>query len=336
MKNTLSKKDREYSLDTIKMLAAFLVVFQHAIGNGVISGYLLSLSRIAVPLFMMVTGFLYVDVVKRGKEIQQIKRYFIIAVEMTVLYFVLDFGWSLLKGNTVSYLHSVFKPSDLLAFFVWNDPTIADHAWYMWAMTYTLIIVKFVPAIYKNRTIRMLLIVLCIVVSLVFGKYAVVFWGGEMLSRYTRNAWTVGIPFFLIGIILREHKDILRKISEKKAIIVAGIMAALCLVERYLLIYFQVNASRDNYIFMPFFAIMFFIVIYNSEICKRKNILAEWGVEYSLTIYIIHPLFVRVERALIDMSTGWQYVGFIFVLVISLASAFVLNEINKMYFKSRR
>lgn len=334
MMNTVSKKNqRDFALDTLKMLAALLVVFQHSIASGNVSGYLLALSRIAVPLFMMVTGFLYIDVAKKGGELKQIKRYLIIALEMTVLYFVLDLGWSLLKGNTSSYLSIITNSSDVLAFFFWNDPTIADHAWYMWAMIYTLLIVKLIPMIYKNKIIRKVLIISCITVSLVFGKYAIIFCGKEVMSRYTRNAWTVGIPFFLLGTLLRDHKDMIKKISEKKAVVIALIMAVLCMVERRILILYQVNASRDNYIFMTFFAISFFIVVYNAKPFQKRNYLSEWGSKYSLIIYVIHPLFVRVEYVLFDMSTNLQYVGFVSVLLVTFATAVMLQKMYTVMIK---
>ena len=52
---------RNYNFDALKIVAAFMVCFQHACGTGLISAELLALSRIAVPEFMLITGFLYLE-----------------------------------------------------------------------------------------------------------------------------------------------------------------------------------------------------------------------------------------------------------------------------------
>lgn len=52
-------KPRSNSIDVLKGIAALLVCYQHAYGTYGISDYILAISRIAVPLFVMITGFFY-------------------------------------------------------------------------------------------------------------------------------------------------------------------------------------------------------------------------------------------------------------------------------------
>ena len=66
---------RSISIDALKGFAALLVCYQHAYGTYGISGYILAISRIAVPLFVMITGFYYCSIVDKHKEKVQIKKF---------------------------------------------------------------------------------------------------------------------------------------------------------------------------------------------------------------------------------------------------------------------
>ena len=141
------KMKRTSSLDALKMIAAVLVVFQHSVGTGNISAQLLAISRIAVPLFMMITGYLYIDVLERKKADKQIKKFIMIALGMTALYFLLDCVLYFVLKDIKEYLGLFLDIKNIRNFFLFNDPIAADHAWYMWAMIYTLILVGGFPII---------------------------------------------------------------------------------------------------------------------------------------------------------------------------------------------
>lgn len=320
---------RDASLDSMKMLAALMVVFQHAIGKGAFSGYVLALSRIAVPLFMMISGLLYIDVVNRNRERKQIIKFLRIALEMTVVYFAIDFLKNLIRGTAVDYIRSITNPQDMIRFIIYNDPTVADHGWYMWAMIYTLILVLLIPAVYQNKKIEYALIILGTAASLIFGKYSLAIFGKDILPAYTRNAWTIGIPCFLCGMILREKINAIHALEQRIVVFSTITLGLACMVERALLIRYDVNGTRDSYIFLIPFAISFFIFIYKNPFLKKDNILSVCGKEYSLILFVIHPLFVIVEYAVFNMESAWQYVGFMVVLLFSMISTVIIRFIQK-------
>ena len=70
----MNQKNRINSLDSLKAIAAFLVCYQHACGTGFLANSLLSIAKIAVPLFIMITGYMYKDTVAVKREKNQIKR----------------------------------------------------------------------------------------------------------------------------------------------------------------------------------------------------------------------------------------------------------------------
>ena len=65
---------RADNIDILKAICAFLIVCIHAPFPGIIGEYFTALTRIAVPVFFMITGYFYLDVEKKNGEIRQIKK----------------------------------------------------------------------------------------------------------------------------------------------------------------------------------------------------------------------------------------------------------------------
>lgn len=63
-------------VDILKALCAFLVVCIHAPFPGIVGDYFTALSRVAVPIFFMITGYYYAYTVKQNKSINQIIKIF--------------------------------------------------------------------------------------------------------------------------------------------------------------------------------------------------------------------------------------------------------------------
>lgn len=307
---------RNYNFDALKMIAAFMVCFQHACGTGNISAELLALSRIAVPEFMIITGFLYLDVCERNNQKKQIKKYIKIALIMFLIYFVYETCLHLIRNDIGVYLREKFSISSLINFFLFNKPIAADHSWYMWAMIYTFGICLILPSVVNRRHIAIFCILATLAIQLVFGKYALLFFRKEFPSIFTRNVWTVGLPYFLIGVEIRRSKIANR--SFKLFCLLTIIFSLLCVAEQRILIQFGVNAARDSYVFTAPLAICFFMIFTTMNQLPRDNILVQWGIKYSLPFYVIHPLLVKIEVRMFRMNTIWQYAGVVFVLTVSL------------------
>lgn len=77
--------DRNPSIDFIKGIAALMVCYQHSCGEEGVAGYLLAIARSAVPLFIMITGYLYPDTLIRGKQKEQIVRFLRISIQIVAL-----------------------------------------------------------------------------------------------------------------------------------------------------------------------------------------------------------------------------------------------------------
>lgn len=66
---------------------------------GVIGEYFTALTRIAVPVLFMITGYFYFDVEEKNGETRQIKKIFKLVLEANVLYLLWDSFYAVLSRN---------------------------------------------------------------------------------------------------------------------------------------------------------------------------------------------------------------------------------------------
>lgn len=277
---------RNNGLDELRLYAAILVCLQHTLDGIGISGYILVLSRIAVPIFFLISGFYFSA--ERDKVFKQIKKLMIIAIEMTLLYFAADFIMNL--SDLGGYFCRTFTINNVLNLLMFNDPFIADHAWYIFAAMYSSAILY---CLAKTKHVYSLdiIIVFLLSVLLIFGKYSIIILNKHIPSYVTRSWLCVGVPFMAIGYRYREW---FLKSKTKVNLACCMLFSLLTILEWMGLKASGQGASREFYlgtILTAVFVFAFFLKKKNSKVSTK---VAAWGREYSLTVYVIHPLFIRI------------------------------------------
>ncbi|MBO5192385.1 MAG: acyltransferase [Bacteroides sp.] len=320
------QNNRNVSIDLLKGIAALLVCFQHACGEGLLSEFLLSISRVAVPLFVMTTAYMYYDTVEKGREVKQIIRFVKIAIQIVAFYFLLDIVYQLVSHHIVDYLQTLINPSAIKNFFVFNDPIPGEHSWYMWAMVYVLGIMYFVPGLYRNKTIRNTIAIVSVLSSVLISKYYIVISSQAHSALLYRNFLIPVMGYFCLGISIREFEK-KRKIS-KNILIVTMIIAIVCLfVEKTLFLKVGVDRTSGWYLLTPALAVFIFEVILQSEpVNGIGRLIAEFGEKYSLLFYILHPFFVKIEVRIFDMNGWQQIIGILFVYIASVVASIVIRK----------
>ena len=153
-------KPRSNSIDVLKGIAALLVCYQHAYGTYGISDYILAISRIAVPLFVMITGFFYYSTVNKHREIIQIKKIHSYCSRNGSSLLFIDSIKIFFTGQAISYWNKCFNLLNIVRFALLNDPIHADHSWYMWAMIYILVFAWKFSNLWKYKCVRRSIIML--------------------------------------------------------------------------------------------------------------------------------------------------------------------------------
>ena len=286
-----AEQSRADNIDILKAICAFLIVCIHVPFPGKVGAYFTTLTRVAVPVFFMITGYFYLDTVERHKEKRQIKKILYLVIEANMLFFIWNIALNVLrKENIVAYIRSIYTGKNILEFLALNESLLAGHLWYLGAILYVLVIVLLMDRFNCKKVLYYLTPVL-LIADLVFGKYSLLIFHREFPYILVRNFLCVGIPYFCIGNLIREKRS-----SEKwnkkvlRALIV--VFAITSLTERFALVNAGLNATRDHYLSTTFLAICLFVYTLKSN-WNNKG-LAVIGRKYSTWLYIMHPIFITV------------------------------------------
>ena len=317
----------------MKALCAFLIVCIHVPFPGKVGAYFTALTRIAVPVFFMITGYFYSDTVARHKEKHQIKKILYLLVEANALFFIWNIALNVLRReNIVAYIRSIFTGMNLLKFFLLNESPLAGHLWYLGAILYVLVIVLLVDKLDCRKLLYYLTPVL-LIADLAFGKYSLLIFRREFPYILVRNFFCVGIPYFCIGNLIRE-KQCAGKWNKKVLQVFIVVFAITTLAERFALVNAGLNATRDHYISTTFLAICLFVYTLKSNWHNKE--FAAIGRKYSTWIYIIHPIFITVFSIVVGKLGVRSIYRCIAPIVVYCATLILLIILQKVKTALRR
>ena len=211
-----AEQSRAEQIDALKAVCAFLVVCIHAPFPGKIGEYFTSLTRVAVPIFFMITGFYYMNVVQRGKRLSQIKKVFWLAVKSNLVFLGWDFIYKIVKGKQELQIFflDAFSLDSIARFFLYNDNKISSHLWYLSAVLYVLLIIWFIDRL-ELRKLLFCIVPFLLLGDLVLGKYSLLRFNREIPYYYIRNYLFVGVPYFCIGNLIYNFRTKIRLLKGK-------------------------------------------------------------------------------------------------------------------------
>ncbi len=312
---------RYKSLDLLKVICAFLVVYIHLPVSFMGTEYVVALARIAVPIFLMISGFFY----KQEKAKKQIKKFILIFLISNLLFFTWSFFYGFVSGS--------FPDLGIIAiiyFVVFNESPFSGHLWYLGAILYTYLIVFLADKIGWKKVLFWIspILIMC---DLAFGKYSILIFGREYPYIFLRNWLFVGIPFFSIGMLMKEKKF---RIGWWGILV----FTLTNIFELFILKKYGINATRDQYISTTFLSIAVLSVCLEYK-GKINNIISDIGNHYTAGIYIIHPVFITVFTWLmykVGLKIVWGFIGPFVVYIVSLGCLIVLSIIKDKVLKKHR
>lgn len=325
---------RNAGFDLLKLLCAFLVICIHATFAG--RDCLEPVTRAAVPVFFMITGWFYTD--ERARQKKQIFKILWIIAAACVFYALWKVFMTLRTGESVGALIGAwFEPKALAKLILFNQTGISTHLWYLFALLYVLIIAAVLGERGRGRVYWMIPLLLAAAVAL--GAYSPLLLGRKLSTAYGRNFLFTGLPCFLLGELLSRKRAKLR-INRLLILAMLVFSVALATAERRYLTNRTGYTDADLYIGSVFIAISLFLLS-----CNANNIgsgpvlsrLAHWGGAYTLGIYILHPAVID----LIQMMFGglfsrsypaakiYYYTAPLVLLIFSMAITALLKTVKK-------
>lgn len=332
-------KNRDCGLDFLKFICAFLVVCIHIQFPSLVGKVVTPITRIAVPIFFMITGYYYSFTKKNKARKKQIFKIVKLFIGANIFYFLLELLFCFILKNDIHYfIDNIFNIKTILKFIFFNESPFGGHLWYLGALLYVLLIIWFIDSIGSIKKIYFLIPFL-LLTDLVFGKYSLLFFGKEFPYILVRNFLFVGLPYFLIGDMLYNYKP---KMKTKYLLLFSVLFLILTLTERYFLGIYNLNATRDHYFSTTFLAIFVFLLVFKlgDKIKSTKGQKLSFLVsKLSLGIYIIHPLFIKIFNIVIYQLSENKYLlyilNYLVPFIIFGVSAFIvylfmiLKEKNK-------
>lgn len=331
---------KNHFLYSIKAIAAYFVIFIHCLFPSFLGSAIDSIARFAVPVFFIISGFYNYN--KNYKNIaKSIKKIF----KLTCITYIIYFTWFVIvNSDNIQLLKecvlSWFSIKTIIKYTVFNIPLpgISTHLWYLGAILYCYISFAII-----NKVNLLKLAYISAPILIMIHLFL-----GEILSYfniiipipYLRNFLLIGFPFFMMGNLLAKHKERIEKCNFSNLyyciIILLGLV--LTLIERH--------SGHKNELYAGSVISSLFLVIYAIQYpAKFINTKLEYiGKNYSLFIYIMHPIFITLlNKVYKTFGLGnidfLEYILPIFVCIFTTIGAilfYIIYNKSQMFFNFHR
>lgn len=316
-------KIKNHTLDILKVVCSILIVFNHCVFPGTTGEIIKAFSRIAVPIFFLISGY-YVFNNSKEKVLKKCKRIFKILVFACIFWFAYNvIRYSVTDIVTLKYYLLNFVNIKVITnFILFNANPFWGHLWFLNALCYCYLIYYFI--IKKNIKIDKydsIISIFLIVFYLVFNYFFV----DDNFNNidYIRNFLFVGLPFFLIGRYLRR-KEIANKIRIKYVLPIILISSITLIIE-------CLTYSSELYISTIIISISLLLICMKKPNYSNK-VLEYIGANLVLYVYIIHPgvkyiILWCMEKTKLT-SNVYYYIYPIIVAIISIILSYIIYKIN--------
>lgn len=268
---------RNLSIDVLKIILAFFVVFLHM--NFLketypVLSYILvnGLFRIAVPVFLVITGFYFFHIDSAKKLKKWLFRTFLLYAIWMLIYV------SYWKDNEQVWLTIIFG---------------YHHLWYLIGTFFSGFLLYFL----RNQNSRLLL---TLAIFLFLFGYVVQVSGNlhylntesdSLLNDYLlyRNFLFVCFPFLTIGFLINKHRIDISTYKNSSLLVILSILGVIA--EAFFNYNYISSESTDILFSLIFASPLLFLYCQKIYIKTTSKVLAS----LSTAIYVVHPLIMKSE-----------------------------------------
>ena len=338
------KKSWNRSLDLIKTVAIITVLMTHISASFVIKypssspefiwGNIVdSLSRIGVPLFLMVSGSLFLDEDKSFNVKAFFRKHLLVMAVLLVF-------WSLIYGFFYHALGGVGVWDYILNF----SGTLYPHIWYMYMIIGLYLIVPVLRLFVKreNKSHILYFILLSVVFNHIpsfMGLFENIM--GFSISTYTPRLYLNLISgyttYFLLGWYLTNVEI---KEKAKKALVAAGALSLISMIALTQVFESSIpesyNYTYDNLSLLPLlYSTGAFVLLYRKENSGKEGWFCRTVSKFTFGIYMLHVMILEVFMAYLlpysssSFFTPILYMALVFVVLapLSLLSALLIGKV---------
>jgi hypothetical protein len=278
--NNPASKERNLSIDILKLLLSFSVVGLHGAVFSDFSPFLShlfvnGLARIAVPVFLIISGFYFFEIRTTKQFINWIKRLLFLYIIWMTIY---AFFWLRLSRFEIIL--------DLLLGY--------RHLWYLIGAVQAFILLWFLRNV--NSKTLIIIAALCAIFGLVIqynALYSFIYNPADELGiSLQRSGLAVCFPFAVIGYLINKYNFINIKKNVKVALAGSIILLMLESSLNYKYSYLGMDLLISLYVVCP----LLFIYVSNKKYYSNNKSLAH----YSTGIYLVHMFVLMMIWILED------------------------------------
>ena len=289
-------------LNALKSLACIGVVFIHIKFPGDIGNYIAALSRSAVAIFFLISGYYLFNQDSKVVEAKLVKRIKHIAL-LTVLAFVFYFLWESfvrfwgggLEKVLTWYIDDLFTLESFLSLIFFSVDVVVGHLWYLVALLQAYIVLFI---LYKFRlSIVAYIVAIPLIITHIIVMTVVTVNGMDISMHIFRSVWFYALPFIVVGMLLKKYEKWLdQNVISILFCILLAFGVGLTLIERTLVGNLQVFFGT------VFMAISSFMLAVRYPEIKHIKLLSYIGEKCSTGIYIFHwfvmEIFTKLREVL--------------------------------------
>lgn len=335
-------KERNLSLDITRIIAVLAVVMIHTsakfvssyktIPSGFLWGNIFdSMSRIGVPLFVMISGALMLDenrnVSIRSLLLKNIKNIIFLLLFWSLLYCsVYYIAFPLIKGVSLNYRTIIY--SIVMGYY---------HMWYLYMIIGLYLITPFLRKFVNKRNKDLIWLFFIVSILTQFSqpilnglalRWEDISYLVKFIESFHLDFFGGFITYYIIGWYLTNFE-----IKRKWVFYCLGIISLIITI-----VYVQITKDYSNaYSNINLFILLYSVAIFIALNCGKrwvlknrlKNIIVTLS-KLSFGVYIIHPLFLNAFSRFFEYTNNpllYILVKFGVGIVLSFAICFVVSKI---------
>lgn len=324
-------KQRNYSLDVARLIAALVVVVCHAYvleeADFVLHQFVARFApRVSVSMFFAISGYYYIKSInKKGIFKKQMRSLLSVYIAWTMIYYAASFVDNVLLGE-----ESIGKFLAERVIFFFTEGSYS-HFWFFTAMIYSVILATVANRLGGEKGLlglTMLSLVLFAIgnlgtayytlgqhipmLNVLYGEYAEVFF-------VFRGIFCMGLPYFMIGYWLNRWEERILTVEKKRFGMLYILASVLYIAEIVALLHFPKAIERPEVFIMlyPMAFMLMALLLRNPKPQWSKA--APFCKRMSSFIYYVHPLLILVYGLVADMAGVQLHSCVLYVLVIGTA-----------------
>jgi peptidoglycan/LPS O-acetylase OafA/YrhL len=343
---------RNSSIDTIRLVAAVLVIFlhipelyNHLYDNPIINA-VMAVARLAVPFFFVISGYFAYNN-SAEKQALKLRRNIIKLSKITLFAFAIYFilGLAIHRIDVGNFL----EPFNYFKFFFLNctlDFTGVKLLWFLPALICIEMLFWGLTRIFGKRLLLFAvpLSLAAFLGGLAISTYSPLLFGQVVSSPDMDNYYLLtnflahGLVFYCLGFVVRKYQDKLTSLSNARLIVLTLLSFAALFVE-FMFLANQSGQPLGLSLLPTIFCILMVLNRYPGWFSKTS--IPELGAQYALYIYIYQIIAREITTRLLSVI-GWQdesllrgsVIWLVTLVICIVGSSITIKLKNRLFRKS--